>query len=155
MADKNKKASSPAARDVEIDWHALSAADVLQKLEAPTETGLSTAEARKRLEKYGENQLQEGKRVTFLQMVIGQLNNFVIILLIVAAIISAVLGEVVDSGAIIAIVLLNTIMGVVQESRAEQALAALKKLAAPEPQGQPTFSGQTVPVRRGFPAPPP
>ena len=60
-------------------------------------------------------------------MVIEQLNNFVIILLIVAAILSAVLGEYIDAGAILAIVLLNTILGVVQETRAEEALAALQR----------------------------
>ena len=151
MAEKKKPAIKTHKSDVEITWHALSAEDVLEKLSAPPETGLSSAEAKARLEKYGENQLQEGKRVTFLQMVIGQLNNFVIILLIVAAIISAALGEVIDSVAIVAIVLLNTIMGVVQESRAEQALAALKKLAAPEAQVLRDGHRVSVPARELVP----
>ncbi len=122
----------PAA--INVSWHSLSPDETLEKLGSKLEQGLTSAEAALRLEKYGPNQLEEGKRTTFLQMVIGQLNNFVVILLIVAAIISALLGEWVDASAIFAIVILNTIMGVVQENRAEQALAALKKLAAPDAQ---------------------
>ncbi len=120
--------------DIAVSWHAISSEETLNKLETQLEHGLSKAEVEKRLQKYGPNQLEEGKRTTFLQMVISQLNNFVVILLIVASIVSALLGEWVDASAIIAIVVLNTVMGVVQENRAEQALAALKKLASPDAQ---------------------
>jgi len=65
-------------------------------------------------------------------MVLDQLNNFVVILLIVAALVSAILGDFVEAGAIFAIVLLNAVLGVIQESRAEESLAALKRMAAPE-----------------------
>jgi Ca2+-transporting ATPase len=123
-----------AEQDVEITWHSLSQDEVLDKLQSPLEKGLSSQEATARKEKFGSNELQEGKKRTFWNMVWEQLNNFVIIMLVVAAIISAFLGEIVDASAIIAIVILNTIMGVVQESRAEQALDALKKMAAPEAQ---------------------
>jgi Ca2+-transporting ATPase len=122
------------AGDFNVTWHALSREDVLKKLDSGLDKGLSSDEALNRQQKYGLNQLTEGKKITFWQMVYAQLNNFVIIMLLVAAVISAVLGEVVDSAAIIAIVVLNTIMGVVQDSRAQEELAALKKMASPEAQ---------------------
>lgn len=132
----NEKTISPEStvEDVQVSWHSVDNEEILMRLGTRFEEGLSTEEAQKRLVQYGPNQLDEGKRTTFLQMVIRQLNNFVVILLIVAALISAYLGEWVDASAIIAIVILNTIMGVVQENRAEKALAALKKLAAPDAQ---------------------
>jgi len=120
------------SEDLFVTWHSLSAEETLQRLETPPENGLSTAEAERRLIEYGPNQLVEKPRRTFLQLVLEQLKSFVILLLIAAAILSAVLGEYIDAGAILAIVLLNTVLGVVQESRAEEALAALKRMAAPE-----------------------
>jgi Ca2+-transporting ATPase len=109
------------------------AEEVLERLEAGKE-GLTSEEAEKRLSEYGHNQLQEAPRPTFWQMLWAQLNNFVVIMLIAASIISAVLGDYVEAAAIMAIVVLNAILGIVQESRAEEALAALQKLAAPEAQ---------------------
>ena len=113
-------------------WHALEAEDTLSQFATPAESGLSSAEATKRLNIYGPNQLAEAPPTTIWQMLWDQFNNFVVILLIVAAIISALLGDYVESGAIIAIVILNAVLGIVQERRAEQALAALQELAAPE-----------------------
>ncbi len=124
----------PTQPDLKVVWHALSADEVLDRLETPLQTGLTTQQVEERRKIYGLNELAEAPRATFLQMVIGQLNNFVVILLIVAAVISAILGDYVEAAAIMAIVVLNAILGVVQESRAEEALAALKKLAAPEAQ---------------------
>jgi Ca2+-transporting ATPase len=107
-------------------------AEALKNLGADLEKGLSSEDVTSRTEKYGPNQLQEAPKRTFLQMVLDQLKSFVIILLIVAAAISGILGEWVDAIAILLIVILNAVMGVVQESRAEEALAALKKMASPE-----------------------
>lgn len=115
-----------------MDWHAMLPGEVVTHLQTDLEKGLSKSEAAARLDRYGLNQLQEKPPPTFLELVIRQLNNFVIILLIVAAVISAILGEYIDAGAILTIVILNAVLGVVQENRAQQALAALKKMAAPE-----------------------
>ncbi len=134
MAEMKMDADHGSSKDVTVSWHAISGDETLAKLATELEKGLTDTEAEKRLLEYGPNQLAEGKRTTFLQMVLRQLNNFVVILLIVASIISAFLGEYIDASAIIAIVVLNTVMGVVQENRAEQALATLKKLAAPDAQ---------------------
>ena len=117
----------------EQDWHSLKAEEVLNHLEVRDE-GLSSAEVEKRLEQYGPNQLREAPRPGFLALLWAQLNNFVVILLIVASVISALLGDYVEAAAIMAIVVLNSVLGIVQEQRAEQALAALKKLAAPDAQ---------------------
>src|SRR5215211_7637583 len=117
----------------ELQWHALHTHEVLEHLKVEG-NGLTTEDARKRLEYYGPNQLQEAPRPTFLHMLWEQLNNFVVILLIIASIISALLGDYVEAAAIMAIVVLNSVLGIVQERRAEEALAALKKLAAPDAQ---------------------
>jgi Ca2+-transporting ATPase len=112
-------------------WHALSTEEVLKHLEVH-ENGLTNAEIADRQVHYGLNQLTEAPRPGFLQLLWGQFNNFIVILLIFAAVISAFLGEWIDASAIMAIVVLNAILGIIQERRAEEALAALKKLAAPE-----------------------
>ena len=114
------------------DWHSQSLEKVIEALNTHPNRGLSTAEAQARLAQYGPNQLQERPRPTFWHMLLGQFNNFLILILISASLVSLFLGEYVDAGAIIAIVILNAVLGVVQESKAEEALAALKKLAAPE-----------------------
>ena len=121
-------ASDPAA----LSWHAASAGDVLDHLDTLQEIGLTSAEAAARLEKYGPNSLAEKKGTPFIQLVLNQLKGFVVLILIVAAVVSAILGEWVEAVAILTIVVLNAILGVVQESKAEESLAALKKLAAPE-----------------------
>ena len=127
------------------EWHALKAEEVLQNL-AVQEKGLTSAEAQKRLQQYGHNELQEAPRPSFLQMLWEQLNNFVVILLIVASVISALLGDYVEAAAIMAIVVLNAVLGIVQERRAEEALAALKKLAAPDAQVLRDGSRKSIPA---------
>ena len=133
------------ASSTKQEWHALDAKEVLSHLEVQG-NGLTSQEAKKRLEHYGPNQLEEAPRPTFLRMLWEQLNNFVVILLIIASIISALLGDYIEAGAIMAIVVLNAILGIVQERRAEEALAALKKLAAPDAQVIRDGSRQSIPA---------
>ena len=114
------------------EWHALRAQEVLQRLATFSDKGLTAEEAARRLEQFGPNALTEAPPPTFWKMLWDQFNNFVVIMLVIAALISGVLGEWIDAAAIMAIVVLNAALGVIQERRAEQALAALRKLAAPE-----------------------
>jgi Ca2+-transporting ATPase len=104
---------------------------VLRELKTSRE-GLSELEARARFEKYGPNELKEMKRETPLQMFIGQFKDALIIVLIISAIIAALLGEMIDAFAILLIVVINALFGFVQEYRAEKALDALRRLAAPQ-----------------------
>lgn len=128
------EAKSMSENPVQENWHALAPDQILKQLATPPESGLTSEEAFRRLSSYGPNQLTEAPGVSFWQMLIDQFNNFVVILLIVAAVISALLGDIEEAAAILAIVILNATLGVIQERRAEQALAALKKLSAPEAQ---------------------
>ena len=93
-------------------------------------SGLTAAEARSRLDQYGPNELVEKARKTALMMFLGQFSDFMILVLIAAAIVSGVIGEPSDTIAIIVILLLNSVLGFIQEYRAEKAMAALKKMAA-------------------------
>ncbi|MCE5336857.1 MAG: cation-translocating P-type ATPase [Desulfobacteraceae bacterium] len=116
------------------DWHCLSAPDAASRLAVDVNVGLSPDEVQKRLSKYGPNELEEKKPPGLMEMLVAQFNNFLVIVLIVAAVISLLLGEYVDAAAILTIVTLHAIVGVVQESKAEAALAAIKKMAAPNAQ---------------------
>ena len=138
MTEQKEMPQNPSINlDVTVTWHSLPQQDVLSRLDSQQSSGLTSEEAALRLAAFGPNELEEPPRTTFLQMVLRQLNDFVVILLIIAAIISTVISAVehepyIESIAIMAIVILNAVLGVVQESRAEQALAALKKLSAPD-----------------------
>jgi len=105
--------------------------EVVAQFQTDVERGLTQAQARERLQKFGANELTEKPRPGFLSLLWDQFNNYLVIILIVAALLALALGEYVDAIAIMCIVVLNAVIGVVQESKAEQALAALKKLAAP------------------------
>ncbi len=95
-----------------------------------TSQGIAENEARNRLMQYGPNELQEKKKKTPLRMFLDQFTDFMILVLIVAAIISGIIGEASDTIAIMVIVLLNAALGFSQEYRAERAMAALKKMAS-------------------------
>jgi len=132
MSDEKVLQESNTSEEISISWHTMSGTDVLQELETPVEEGLSDEEVQKRQQKFGPNELTEAPPTSFWEMLWAQINNFVIYMLLGAAIISMLLGDEIEAIAILAIVILNAIMGIIQESRAEAALAALKKLAAPD-----------------------
>ncbi|MDH5506726.1 MAG: cation-transporting P-type ATPase, partial [Anaerolineae bacterium] len=91
----------------EEDYYILPPDNLLNQLATSPKSGLSAAEVAKRHERYGFNQLDEAPPVSFWAMLWEQFNNFVVILLVAAAVISAVLGEYIEAGAILAIVVLN------------------------------------------------
>ena len=93
--------------------------------------GLSADEAAQRLAEHGANVLKEGSKKTLAGIILSQFKNLMILVLLAAAVVSAFLGEVPDAIIIFAVILLNAVMGTVQEARAEAALDALKKMAAP------------------------
>ncbi|MCM3585593.1 calcium-translocating P-type ATPase, PMCA-type [Mesobacillus maritimus] len=106
-------------------------ADVVLKELNATEKGLTIEEAGKRLNQYGYNELAEGKRKTTLEVFFGQFKDFLVIILIVAALISAFLGELESTIVIAVVVILNAILGTVQHQKAEQSLNSLKALSSP------------------------
>jgi Ca2+-transporting ATPase len=118
--------------DMDAHWHQHSVEEAVELLETHLHQGLTTRAARERLSRYGPNELQERPRPGFWHLLLSQFKQFLVLILIVAAIVSFFLGEYVEAGAIMAIVILNAALGVVQESKAEEALAALQKMAAPE-----------------------
>ena len=113
------------------DSHAKPIEELASGFQTHLDRGLTGQEAEGRLGKFGPNELTERPRPGFFALLWDQFNNYLVIILIIAALISLALGEYVDSVAIMFIVVLNAVVGVIQESKAEQALAALKKMSAP------------------------
>ena len=112
-------------------WFNKNPEEVVSELQVDALNGLSTEEVGKRIEKYGYNKLATKKKKTILQIFLSQLNDAMIFILIGAAIISGLAGEISDSIIILLVILINAVVGVVQESKAEKALEALKKLSTP------------------------
>ncbi len=112
-------------------FYAQSESEVLTELEA-TSSGLNSDQVNERVSKYGPNKLDDGKKKSLLQKFLEQFKDLMILVLLAAAIISAVVShDVVDSVIILAVVIINAILGVFQESRAEAAIEALKKMSTP------------------------
>lgn len=113
-------------------WHVLSVEDVIDKLMTNKNEGLKSSEAKRRLDVIGPNKLSEGKKISPLKIFLSQFTDFMVLVLMGAAIVSGFLGEFADSVTILAIIIINAILGFVQEYRAEKSLEALKKIIAPE-----------------------
>jgi Ca2+-transporting ATPase len=113
-----------------VRWHQKKTEEVIEEARTSMR-GLSSDEAQKRLLASGPNALTEKKAKPPLMMFLGQFRDFMILILIAAALISGFIGEVSDAIAIIVIVVLNAVIGFIQEYRAEEAMAALKQMAAP------------------------
>ena len=118
-------------------WHTKSIKEIEENLMTNIENGISNEEAVNRIKQYGENKLADKKKESIFIKFIKQFNDFMIIILIIASVVSALVsyydgsGDYIDSIIIVFIVVLNAIMGVVQEEKAEKSLEALKSMTAP------------------------
>lgn len=110
-------------------WHAMSADAVVEALETSNETGLSATQVFERTQLYGANVLREQQKRPTWRMLLDQFSEFMIIVLIIAAVISGFVGDLGDTIFIVVIVILNAIVGFIQEFRAERAMAALKVMS--------------------------
>ena len=114
-----------------VNYYDQSVAEIVRQFATDEKLGLSEAEAKKRLVQSGPNQLKQKKTVSPISLFIEQFKSFIIWVLIGAALVSGFMQEWIDAAAIVAIVILNSVLGFVQEYRAEKSLAALKKLSSP------------------------
>ena len=112
-------------------WFTKSTQEVLTELDTDLEQGLTSQEAAKRLEEYGPNKLAEKKRKSLLSMFMAQLQDTMIYILLAATVLSVVMGDYAEAIIILIVVLLNAVIGVFQENKAEQAMDELKKLTTP------------------------
>ncbi len=114
-----------------MEWYNKGKNEVLNELRTDLSHGLSNSEAAKRLEEHGRNELEEQVKKSFISKLIAQFADFLIIILMIAAGISASVGEKEDAVVILAIVVINAILGIYQEGKAEKSVEALQKLSAP------------------------
>ncbi|WP_281274703.1 cation-transporting P-type ATPase [Histidinibacterium lentulum] len=131
MVRRGGDGTSGSAQDPERPWHSRTTGETLEAFSTGPD-GLSEAEARDRLGTAGPNRLPEPPRSGPVVRFLRQFNNLLIYVLLAAAVVTAGLGHPVDTGVILAVVLVNAIIGFVQEGRAEEALAAIRGMLAPE-----------------------
>jgi len=109
-------------------WHALPVEDTTTALDVHAEQGLDENEIKSRRDRFGENRLEQGAQRSAFRRFIGQFNNLFIYLLLVAGVVTALLGEYLDSGVIFAVVVIIAVIGFIQEGRAERALESVQKI---------------------------
>ena len=120
-----------------MNWHTMSPSDTIHALQTDSQRGLTAKQVKQRQGQYGKNQLQEAKGKSLFRRFLSQFADFMVIILLIAAVISFATaflepdGDFVDPVIILLIVIVNAIIGVVQESRAQKAIDALKKMSAP------------------------
>ncbi|GBE01718.1 calcium-transporting ATPase 1 [bacterium BMS3Bbin06] len=124
--------TSYPAETTPADWHALEAEEAASRLKTDIRHGLTTTEVSIRLRQYGTNTLQTLRRVTWYAVFARQFVDVLIIILLIAAAIALAIGEVADAVTILAIVVLNGILGFVQEWKAERAIEALQRMLTPQ-----------------------
>ncbi|MEC0149911.1 cation-translocating P-type ATPase [Paenibacillus macerans] len=113
-------------------WHTKSREAVLRELQADPAPGLTSAEAKARLSKYGPNKLKGKPKKSMLSLFLAQLKDMLIYVLLGAAVVTLFVGEYMDAVIILAVVLLNAVIGVIQEQKAEKAIEALQRMTTPK-----------------------
>ena len=113
-------------------WHSMNSEDVLKKMESHIDDGLTEKEAKDRLEKYGKNEIPKGKKRTWWMRLLSQFHNVLIYVLIAAAIITALMDHWIDTWVILAVVIVNALIGFIQEGKAEQALESIREMLSLE-----------------------
>jgi Ca2+-transporting ATPase len=117
-------------REMTMHWYQLNSRDILHKLKT-SEEGLSYKEVKARLVRYGPNKLAEEEKINKLKILFHQFTSPLIYILLIAAIVTFVLHEYIDTGVIMAVVVLNAIIGYIQEFKAEESVRALKEMVVP------------------------
>jgi Ca2+-transporting ATPase len=115
----------------DVDWHSLDVPEALKALESDPRRGLSNDEVTRRLATHGPNELKKEEKISPWTIFLGQFKNILIIILLVATVLSAAVGEIFDATLIFVIVVFCALLGFFQEYRAEKALEALKKMLSP------------------------
>nr|WP_255639798.1 calcium-translocating P-type ATPase, SERCA-type [Aquibacillus saliphilus] len=114
-----------------VNWYKLDANQLEKKLGVDENKGLTSKDAENRLKKFGQNVLEDGKQPSLFLLFLKQFQDFMVLVLLAATLISGLLGEYVDAIAIMVIVMINGLIGFFQEQKAEKSLAKLKELSAP------------------------
>ncbi|MGC1955180.1 MAG: cation-transporting P-type ATPase, partial [Gammaproteobacteria bacterium] len=126
------ESASNQSPNTSAPWHALGVSAVLLQLATDQEKGLDAAEASKRLEQYGSNRLPEGKRRGPFKRFLSQLNNVLVYVLLGAGFTKLMLDLWVDAGIIFGVVLINSLLGFIQEGKAEKALDSIRNMLSAE-----------------------
>ncbi|MGM7720316.1 calcium-translocating P-type ATPase, SERCA-type [Metabacillus sp. Hm71] len=115
-----------------MKWHEMRSEEVMNSIDTDSDLGLTSKEVQKREQKFGYNELKEADRPSAIIVFLSQFKDFMVLVLLAATLISGLLGEYIDAIAIIAIVIVNGVLGFFQERKAERSLEALKELSAPQ-----------------------
>ncbi|MCF6410507.1 calcium-translocating P-type ATPase, SERCA-type [Pseudalkalibacillus salsuginis] len=130
-----------------MKWYTFSTSEIEKKLKTSITTGLTEKEAKKRFAKDGPNELQQEERMSAIIVFLAQFKDFMVLVLLIATLISGILGEYMDAIAIMLIVFVNGILGFLQERKAERSLQALKQLSSPKIQVLRNKEWITIPSR--------
>lgn len=128
---KSENKSAVALKTEKIDFSCMTAAAAINQFEVDESVGLNDRQVAEAQARYGKNELQAEQGKSFAAKLIDQLKDFTVIVLIIAALVSGLLNQLGDAILIIAIVIVNAVLGIIQEGRAEKSIAALQKMSAP------------------------